>query len=127
MVCGSVHGAFEKYGFGGITMVFHTSYHTILYHFTLPTHAGVHVTYLRINRTRRLGRQQQAGRAGRQGQAEQFITQQYDVRGGCVWLGKVPGEGGGVGVLSSPSVVFSDSKDTELRTLEMTLPLCHVS
>ena len=22
--------------------------------------------------------------------------------------------------------VFSDSKDTELRTLEMTLPLCHV-
>ena len=23
--------------------------------------------------------------------------------------------------------VFSDSKDTELRTLEMTLPLCHVS
>ena len=33
---------------------------------------------------------------------------------------------GVVGVFLVALRVFSDSKDTELRTLEMTLPLCHV-
>ena len=41
-------------------------------------------------------------------------------------VGQSSRRGRGCGGLSSPSVVFSDSKDTELRTLEMTLPLCHV-
>ena len=35
-------------------------------------------------------------------------------------------KGGGVWGFVVALRVFSDSKDTELRTLEMTLPLCHV-
>ena len=39
---------------------------------------------------------------------------------------KFPENGGGCVVFLVALRVFSDSKDTELRTVEMTLPLCHV-